>query len=441
MATALGGVPRVARSEKLRQRAKALYNRAFLLTVFLLLLAATAYLTYGPRVVVGSRMLGVDIGGLRPQQAADSLEQAWTKYAPIKVQLRETSFTLAAAETGFRPDFRGSASAASSWLWWAKAPVQDLSGSFDDASLQKLVQRVDPGLPKPKDAKLVIEKDTPRIIPSSDGLSLDVAQWKQAVRACIAAGDANVRAEVLVQRSVTTTEVIEAMKIRKLLSFYTTKYVEDGARSNNIKLAASKMSGAMLAPGETLSFNDRVGPRSAELGYKEAHVFIGDRIEDDFGGGVCQVSTTLYNALFMANLEILQRSCHSMTVDYVPLGRDAAVAYGIVDLVFRNTTGGHVLIVAETKPGFITFKVYGDGPDQKVTVEAKILSKTDFKVEIVPDPTLPLGQKEVTPGKVGYRIVAYKIVWDGDKEISRQVLNYSNYKPMKQVVKEGTKTT
>ncbi len=441
MSTALGGVPRVARSEKLRYRAKVLYNRAFLLAVFLLLLAATAYLTYGPRVAVGSNMLGVDIGGLRPQQAADSLERAWTAYAPIKVQLGETSFTLPTVETGFRPDLKSSVDAASSWLWWMKAPVHEVRGSFDDAALQRLVQRTDPGLPKPKDGKLVIEGDKPRIIPSFDGLSLDVAQWKQAVRACIASGGTSVRAEVVVQRPVTTTEVIEAMRIRKLLSSYTTRYVEDGSRSNNIKLAASKMSGAMLAPGETLSFNDRVGPRTEELGYKEAHVFIGDRIEDDFGGGVCQVSTTLYNALFMANLEILQRSCHSMTVDYVPLGRDAAVAYGIVDLAFRNTTSGHVLIVAETKPGFITFKVYGDGPDQKVTVEAKILSKIDFKVEIVPDPTLPLGQKEVTPGKVGYRIIAYKIVWDGDKEVSRQILNYSNYKPMKQVVKEGTKIT
>jgi len=441
LSTALGGVPRVAGGEKLRQRARALSDRLFLLTIFLLLLAAAAYLGYGPRVVLGSKLLGVDVGGLRPQQAADLLEQSWTKHAPIKAQVREAAFTLSATETGFRPDFRGSAGSASSWLWWAKAPVQELKGSFDDAVLQKLVQRIDSDLPKPKDAKLVIAADKPRIIPSSDGLSFDLVQWKQSVKACFSSGGSSLKAALAVQRPLTTTEAIEAMKIRRLLSFYTTAYVEDGTRSNNIRLAASRMSGAMLAPGETLSFNDRVGPRTEGLGYREAHVFIGDRIEDDFGGGVCQVSTTLYNALFMANLEILERSPHSMTVDYVPLGRDAAVAFGVVDLVFQNTTGGHVLIVAETRPGFITFKVYGDGPDHRVTVESKILSKTDFKVEVVPDPTLPLGQKEVTPGKVGYRVVAYKIAWDGVKEISRTILNYSSYKPMKQVVKEGTKTS
>ena len=439
MATALGAVGRAARNIRLRQRARALNNRLFLLTFYLLLLASGAYLSYGPRVALDSKILGVEVGGLRPQQAATLLEQAWTKYTPVKAQVRDSTLVLSAAETGFQPDCRGSASAASSWLWWAKAPVHDIKGSFDDAAVSKLAQRIDAGLPKPKDAKLVIEADIPRIVPSSDGLMFDSSQWKQAVTACFLAGGTNLKATLVVQRPQTTTEAIEAMRIRGLLSSYTTKYVEDGARSNNIRLAASRMSGAMLAPGERLSFNDRVGPRTEELGYKEAHVFIGDRIEDDFGGGVCQVSTTLYNSLFMAGLEILERSSHSMTVDYVPLGRDAAVAYGLVDLAFRNTTAGHVLIVAETKPGFITFKVFGDGPDHRVTVESTILTKTDFKVEIVPDPTLPLGQKEVTPGKVGYRVVAYKIVWDGQKEVSRAVLNYSNYKPMKQVVKEGTK--
>ncbi|MDP2858766.1 MAG: VanW family protein [Bacillota bacterium] len=439
MATALGAVGRAARNIRLRQRARALNNRLFLLTLSLLLLASGAYLSYGPRVALDSKTLGVEVGGLRPQQAATLLEQAWTKYAPIRVQVRDGTLALSTSETGFRPDFKGSASAASSWLWWAKAPVHDIKGSFDDVAILKLAQRVDDGLPKPKDANLVIEGDIPRIVPSTDGLAFDSSQWKQALAACFNAGGTSLKAPLMTQRPQTTTESIAAMTIQRLLSSYTTKYAEDGSRSNNIKVAASKMSGVMLAPGEKLSFNDRVGPRSEELGYKEAHVFIGDRIEDDFGGGVCQVSTTLYNSLFMAGLEVLERSSHSMTVDYVPLGRDAAVAYGIVDLAFRNTTAGHVLIVAETKPGFITFKVFGDGPDHRVTVESKILSKTDFKIEVVPDPTLPLGQKEVTPGKVGYRVVAYKIVWDGQKEISRAVLNYSNYKPMKQVVKEGTK--
>jgi len=131
-------------------------------------------------------------------------------------------------------------------------------------------------------------------------------------------------------------------------------------RTENIRLAAKTLDGKLLASGERFSFNESVGERTAEAGYKEAMVIVGDAFTPGLGGGVCQVSSTLYNAVILANLEVLERHRHSLPVDYVPSGQDATVAFPVLDFKFRNTTDTYLLIRSFVEGNTLTFQLYRD---------------------------------------------------------------------------------
>jgi len=129
-------------------------------------------------------------------------------------------------------------------------------------------------------------------------------------------------------------------------------------RTENVRLAAQALDGKLLAPGERFSFNDSVGERTNEAGYKEALIIVGNAFTPGLGGGICQVSSTLYNAVMLAHLEILERHPHSLPISYVPLGQDATVAFPVLDFKFRNSTDAYLLIRSSTEGNTLTFQLY-----------------------------------------------------------------------------------
>lgn len=238
---------------------------------------------------------------------------------------------------------------------------------------------------------------------------------------------------------------LEKQLFKDMLSTYTTSfnagYVE---RSHNIALAASKINGTVLAPGHEFSFNEVVGDRTLEAGYKNAHVYLGDKIIDGVGGGICQVSTTLYNAVLYHDLQVTNRVNHSMPVGYVPFGQDAAVAYGILDFKFVNSTTWPLKIVTnvDTKKGKMTFTLYGtdEKPGKTVEIENVVLKTIPFTVEKEEDPELPEGEKKIKQtGGNGYVVDTYKVIKQDGKVVSRKLITKSSYKPIKQIEVIGTK--
>jgi putative cell wall-binding protein len=147
--------------------------------------------------------------------------------------------------------------------------------------------------------------------------------------------------------------------VRGPLSEYTT-YFDSGMvnRSDNIRLAAEALNGHTLSPGDLFSFNQSVGRRTAEAGYKEAPIIMGEEFVPGVGGGVCQVSTTLYNAAVLADLEIVERHHHTLPVAYVPAGQDATVSYPALDLKFRNTLDVYIVIRSSVEGNTLTFQLY-----------------------------------------------------------------------------------
>lgn len=157
-----------------------------------------------------------------------------------------------------------------------------------------------------------------------------------------------------------TAAQLEKVRITHLLAKYTTQFDSSLInRTENIKLAAKTLDGLVLAPQEEFSFNQRVGERTAGAGYKEAMIIVNNQFIPGLGGGVCQVSSTLYNAALLAHLEILERHPHSLEINYVPPGQDATVAYPDLDLKLKNSTSGYLLIRSYTQGNTLTFEFYG----------------------------------------------------------------------------------
>jgi vancomycin resistance protein YoaR len=170
-------------------------------------------------------------------------------------------------------------------------------------------------------------------------------------------------------------------------------------------------------------------------------MFRGHRVVPGTGGGVCQVSTTLYNAVLLADLELVQRFNHSLPVDYVPLGRDAAVAFDEdLDFRFRNNTRWHVLIRASAGEGALTIGIYGQAPeDLRVTISTRLVRTLPYGTETILDPTLPADQTVVVEGRAGKVVAAEARVFAGGRYQIRK-LPSSVYVPVPTLVRVGTRS-
>ncbi len=185
------------------------------------------------------------------------------------------------------------------------------------------------------------------------------ATYENLETALMGGGD---RAEVVIEKTKAPQPTSGVVK----LSSYTTKYnAGQRARTNNVSLAAKAINNYVVKPGETFSYNKVVGRRDPSRGYKEAPIFVGGAVEPGMGGGVCQVSTTLYNAVLLADLAVLERHPHSKIVAYAPAGRDATVSYGSLDFRFRNNCSHPVTIKTSMGGGSLSVSIWGDASDKK----------------------------------------------------------------------------
>lgn len=167
-----------------------------------------------------------------------------------------------------------------------------------------------------------------------------------------------------------TTNMIGTEAFPDLLSTFSTKYAASNRnRTTNLILATNKINGTVLMPGETFSYNKVVGARTIAAGYKEAPIYIQGRVEDGLGGGICQVTSTLYNAVVYANLEVTQRSNHQFIPSYVTASRDATVVYGAIDFQFKNNRDYPIKLVCSVSRGIANFQIFGMKQDNDVEVQ------------------------------------------------------------------------
>ncbi len=212
-------------------------------------------------------------------------------------------------------------------------------------------------------------------------------------------------------------------------------------RSENIKLASNSINNTLLMPDEEFSFNKSTGPRSAEAGYKEAPVIINGELVPDTGGGVCQVSTTLYQAAVRSNLEVIARRNHGLPVNYVPLGQDATVSYGYIDFKFKNNKEYPIYIESFINGNRLFVKIHSKKSDNiSIDLESEVVEVIDPKIEIKKDENMYLNEKKIIKKpKKGYRVITYKVYKEEGKEIKREKITKDYYPPKEGIIVEGVR--
>lgn len=237
----------------------------------------------------------------------------------------------------------------------------------------------------------------------------------------------------------TTIDSVLEELFKDTLSTYTTYFnVNEKERTENVTLAASSINDVILMPGQEFSYNNVVGERSTENGYKMAKVYQAGQVVDGLGGGICQVSSTLYNAVVKADLEVLERKNHSLPVSYVKLGRDATVVYGVLDFRFRNNQQYPIRIQSSISNGSLTIDICGikTNLERTVDIETETVSVLPFAEKTIQDASLPMGTSQIIQtGKKGYKVKSYRVTKENGVEIERKLISTDTYSPIAQIKK------
>jgi vancomycin resistance protein YoaR len=300
---------------------------------------------------------------------------------------------------------------------------------------------------EPQSASFKVENGKTSVVPHVMGRKID----KSALSDIVAELDKQENAEKTVgiepiKPEITTEDAYSRLfkdTLATMRSHFSTGDQNDKNRAENMKIAVSKINGKILAPGDVFSFNGVVGPRTAEGGYQEAHTYVGGKVIDGIGGGICQISSTLYNAVLKSDMQVVERRNHMFTVGYVPKGQDATVSYGTTDFRFKNNTNWPIKVEAYiTKDNYVSFALKGtnDTPGKVVSINSQIIKTTPFTTKYIDDPTLPEGKTKVKQtGKDGYVVDTFKTIKQDGKVISQTKLHRSTYSPLVQEVLRGTK--
>lgn len=240
-----------------------------------------------------------------------------------------------------------------------------------------------------------------------------------------------------------TTDMLGEEAFPDRLATYSTTY--DGSnynRSTNLRLSAAKINGVVLMPGEEFSYNKTLGQRTAAAGYKPAAAYVSGKVVNEYGGGICQTSSTLYNTVLLANLEVTSRSNHCYVSSYVPISRDATVSWGTLDFKFKNNRKYPIKIRAYASNGVVKVDILGvkQDDDYEVVIESKAISSIKYSTQYEEDSSLEEEKEKVTQnGANGSIGEAYKVLKKNGKVVSRTLISRDRYSAKPQIIVKGTK--
>ncbi len=292
-----------------------------------------------------------------------------------------------------------------------------------------------------KDAAINIVSGKVEVIKEQEGLILNKEKSTENIIKNI--NDLKNESELVVEVQEAKVKEEDLKEVDIVLGEFSTKFDSSvKGRTTNVTLAAKRTSNKLLMPGETFSYNESTGKRSIANGYKNAPVIVQGVLQEGVGGGVCQVSSTLYNAVLYSDLEILTMKNHSIPSSYVAKGRDAAVADGGIDFVFKNTLKYPVYIKNYVSGNTVTSKIYGSSKDKK-NIEIRTTTDKVSKAPIkkVEDPTILKGEeKELEKPRNGYTVSTYRVYKDANgKVINTKKVTVSYYPKKQGVIAVGTK--
>lgn len=471
------------------------------ITVLILLLSLQRY-AFRDTVPSGVVVAGIPMGGMTFHQAIQILDTklAELENEPITYSFREkqTTQTLSWKNSGITfnvPDFRTELASLSHASLWSRLQIRSqfskewrLQARYDS---QPLKLKFSPEWEKahfgrPVNAVRTIGADDRiRYINGKSVYRIDwaalTAQLQAALPTVLPGGDAAkgdkssrgtvlsgikarfmsssaVRSEVRAgaQAETITLEVplirlqpevtldhLKAQGInRKIVQFSTDLTTSGKGRLHNVAAAARSIDGMLLAPGEIFDYAKVVEAAEQDYGFQEAPVIFGGKLVPGVGGGICQVSSTLYNAALRAGLEIVERRNHTLPVSYIPKGQDATFAKGYINFRFKNTTGTHLLIHAKSSQGRLVIKLYGTLPGNVTyDIQSRTIRTLPPSNKYIKNPSLPTGEQELMlEGKPGYIVETYRLKKVDGVTVSRTLLSRDTYpsQPTVIAVHDGT---
>ncbi|MHB9134590.1 MAG: VanW family protein [Armatimonadota bacterium] len=425
--------------------------------------AGAAVLPHDDRVAQGVSLLGENLDGMTKEDARSTITRAVARTTERQITLNAGGQTRPAqmADLGVQPNIDAMTNQAYGvgrdgalivrieQALQARWTRMSLSAQFvwDEGRAERFFTDFGNSineLPKDATAKWDDAAGKVVIVPERVGAKLDVPASVKLVRddvlPALQRGESTPAELALPYREKAprlTAKMLES--IDTVLGAFTTAYgTSSGNRASNVEIAADAINGTLLAPGDVFSFNKVVGPRESENGFKIAPVIVDGQLQPGMGGGVCQVSTTLYNAVLLAGLEIVSRSHHSLPSHYVSAGRDATVVYGAIDFRFKNSTDNPILIETVHAKRKLIMRMLGKGPAPVVSIEASNLHSTSGRTRVIKDPSLPEGAKVVKKkGSSGKSVTITRVIGTGP-DARREVVSKDKYIGEPTIIRVGT---
>lgn len=443
-----------------------------ILVLLLLILAgggAAFYYYYSKYINIdaiypGMTIQGMSVGGMTQEEAKAKVQEYIDKVSQetVTLQVKKKESTFALSDIGLKCtnmdvvenayDFGKTGNVFKRVIEVRKLEKEGmdfpLTFSVDKAETRKVVKKkAKKFLAKKKDATITRKDGKFVITKQVDGVDIDFEANADKLAEVFSKKDWDHKSVVFpmdytLDKAKHTKKELSAIK--DVLGTFTTSYAGSASgRCANVENGASLINGTLLYPGDSFSVYSKVAPFTADNGYHLAGSYSNGQTVQTYGGGICQVSTTLYNAVLRAELNVTERSNHSMTVHYVPLSADAAISGTDKDLKFTNNLDHPVYIQGVAGGSSITFTIYGKeyrASNRKVEYVSETVSTRGPSEKVIKDNTMEEGKRVVeSSGRTGYTARLWKVVYIDGKETKRTQVNSSSYMSTPSVVRVGTK--
>ncbi|MTI81558.1 MAG: vanomycin resistance protein VanB [Firmicutes bacterium] len=312
-----------------------------------------------------------------------------------------------------------------------------LTVHFDKQALRETLQEISTEYNRqPKNAQVAYSEGQVVLLPETMGRKLDIEKTIAELQG-LNPGEFSIKLVAEEKEPERTSEDLK--DINELLAIFVTEIdiTKKDGRVHNIELASDKINNVIIKPGELFSLNKTLGPRTKENGYVKAPVIINNQLVDDYGGGVCQVATTLYNVVLNAKMPVEERYPHTKLVDYAPPGQDATIAGNIKDFKFKNDGKHPIMIASKVNNGKLLISILGNEEDtqsieyktetDREVIEPKVIYKTNSDLK-------PGEMKVLEPGREGYYIKTYEVTVVNGKETERKLISNRQVEPKDTVI-------
>lgn len=403
----------------------------------------------------------IDVSGMNAKEAKAALKEKLTEYQALKITLKaeEAKVDVTLGDLGFEMKStdklieKAVAYGKEGSIWNRHSDIKALEENkkvikatytVDAKAVEKVIAEKMPELENAaKNATITRSNGTFVFTDEVKGVAIDSAESVKAIETYFnkkwAKKDGSVELVTKIDEPKVTRAQLE--NVKDLLGTFTTTCGTGGGRVQNIVTGAKHINGAVLMPGEVYSANAAMEPYTFDNGYAEAGSYENGKVVQSMGGGICQVSSTLYNAVILAELEIVERAAHSMLVSYVEPSMDAAIAGDYKDLKFKNNSDTPIYIEGYVSGGKITFNIFGKetrSASREIKYVSEVVSSTPAGEKFVASGD-PVGTiKKASSGYTGMKAKLWKVVYENGVEVSREVVNNSSYRASAAVFNVGT---